>query len=260
MSNDQPIDILAGFKTKENKFTGKQKVYMEIVAPQLLIDPEALKGQLTEAVGTAIQNAIKTNLLAGLYPDGTPLPPLAPSTIERRQYRDEQYGRTNIETSRGKKSQLRFHYREDESHPRTQRGDAYKRAGRLRRRFHARRLGIWDPRSHPNALPGCESGLLANSVIAKPSRSGGWAVYFTDIRTDRDRSGRSAVERVLGRGHQWAPALMKRPDIQHMLKYILDRALTRKIAKAWAEARGIYERAARIEGELQQFSEERPED
>jgi hypothetical protein len=183
-------------------------VTIEFTAPQLMVridDPEAMKG-----VAEACALVMRENMLAGLTPSGTPLPPAKASTIRRRKYRELQgkrEGDVSPRYSRSSKSSRKF----------------YRNAKRSYFKRYKTRLGIFDP-SGPGIIRGkfgVESGLLAQSLVGLPSGNGKYRVVAANARSIVDsKSGESAMTRVFGRGgiKTWSKHAMRDPRIQEALR------------------------------------------
>jgi hypothetical protein len=195
------IDLFAGLKVA-NRGTRNARMTIEFVAPdmQFSADERAQAGE----VATAIADTIKSNLLTGKAPDGSPLPASAAGTRERREARLEQAARGGAPAAR---------YRDATFIAKAKRNWA--------KRFKAAQSGIQAPQQ--STVFGIESGLLARSVAAAPSKAGGgWTVFFAVVRAKLDRTGASAVLRVFKRIPVWGPNAMAQAKVQAALAGVRD--------------------------------------
>lgn len=216
-----PIDLFGGLEVA-NSGTRSARMVIEFTAPDLQFSFD--ERQHTAGVATAIADTIRGNLLSGRAPDGSPLPAASPGTLERREARLEQAARGGAVSPR---------YRDSQFIARGRRNWA--------KRFKAARLGMQSP-EHGARLFGVESGLLARSVAAAPSKRGnGWTVFFAVLRAKLDRTGASAVLRVFKRIPVWGPAAMADQRVQGALR-----------EAAWTL---LVSRAMRLLNELQRTAE-----
>lgn len=266
MPSPAPIDILAALRAKGmRQDPSKSKSFISWSAPSVFFAAD--EGKLAEDAAKTISHLISTSLLAGQSPDGTALPPLSPATIRRREYRDAQWARTGAVWSKDAKGRTRARWTENGQAEMSwaKQKRAHRRAGRLRRRYKTSRLGLFDPTTMDNTTRGVESGMLAKSVFAKPSRYGTWSVYFADNRARIDRSGKSAVDRVLGtRVESLASAVQNSPEMQRQLQIFAQSLVTHRRAQAAGrllrEARRTVGIGKQIVEQAEQLAEETPED
>jgi len=260
------INLMAGLKQRTLK-SGQTRAFVEIKAEDLTFvnDPEGL----AKGVAEAIRAAISTNLKAGLAPDGSPLPTVAPATVERREYRDMQYatGSTPVNYStdillsipspglswgdKRKQERLNRRLRVEE---RRKRRESRASARGLKGRFTAPKLGEYDPRTHDNLRFGRESGMLADSLIVIAAR-GAWLLRFAMPRGKPDNSGASAVDRVFSRIGLWTQGAQNNPAVQAALRSLANGLVVNKPAESlFLKARGVLSLIRTTFGEVRQIS------
>jgi len=204
------IDIFAGLRRVNagRAGSGRQKVTIEFRVPDLMVnidDREAMKG-----VAEACALVMRENMLAGMTPSGTPLPPSKASTLRRRKYRELQGKREGDVAPRYKRSS-------------TASRKFYRNAKRSYFKRYKTRLGIFTP-GGPGVIHGrfgVESGLLAKGLVGVPSGNGKYQVIAANARSIVDaKSGESAMTRVFGRGGiaTWSKHAMRHPKIQEALR------------------------------------------
>ena len=162
------ISVWSGLQVVRNKRGRNAKVVVEFRAPELVFSPD--EKAIARTLATKLTEVFRAYMLDGRWLDGRPLPSVAGSTIERREYRvlQAQRPRTGME------------------------------ARRFDRRFATKKLGTKYPEASTSGrnLVGLESGTLAGSLAVAPSGRG-MRIFVADVRGKLDRSGSSAWLRVL---------------------------------------------------------------
>lgn len=201
----ETINIMSGFANFGKD--GKIKGVIRIQSEDLIFNPDDKAA--AQQAADAILETIKERLLQGLAPDGQALPPLKPSTLERRAVEERQ-------GARGGQAHPRFH-------------DAEFRTGvakRYRRDYTARSGSFVPVAEHPR---GEVSGLLIESMVARGDRSGkGVTIYVAAKRgrprpalTGRPQEAQSALESVLAGAPIISPQVMQAPKIRKRLGEML---------------------------------------
>ncbi len=193
MSTSTPIDILAGFKSSVNK-SGIRKAAITIRTPDaILFDPTAK--QAAQTLATAIAKQITENLLAGLAPDGSAMPPVSGGTAEWRKRESAQGARGGEALGIYKDSTFR------------------SRAKRNYQRDYRSRLGTFTPQE--GGPRGVVSGLLAKSFAARAASDGKGFVIFVAARRGQPRPGETvaAIETVFRGVPVWNSKAMEQPSI-----------------------------------------------
>lgn len=190
-----PVDLFGVLRAKMGR-RGTAKAYIELTrAPGtvLVADPDTLGEPIAAAIAAQIRDA----MLAGRAPDGSVLPRVAASTVRRREYRDRQFA--GQARQRGKKvAFVRHRMRRMMALPGVAKTE--RQQYRLKLRYRALRLGLFDPRAFDNVSFGRESGMLAKSITVTSEAPGRWHLFVADNRSRIDRkTGESAAGRVFGR-------------------------------------------------------------
>jgi hypothetical protein len=238
VSSRDEIKLFAGLKrdvlrSKAGK-TRYSRMVVEFKAPDLTFD--AREATLARDVATAIAEHIRDSMLAGTSPGGTPLPQASAATLERRAHRVAQ-------ASRGGGAAPQF------------KQPAFRASARKNyvRRMRAARLGMFEPDRSAQRF-GVESGMLAKSAAAAPSRDGrgGWRVFFAVARAKLDRSGQSAAGRVFARVPVWSAAAMRSPRVQSELRDLRRLLFATRAARLWREAQRAVANVQALAAELEQ--------
>ena len=212
----EPIDVLASLQKVAVTKRGQDQMGLVISTDGLFIHPSLSSRSgvpLAEAeramsadFARAMADTIHDNLTSGRLPDGTPMRPPSAATLERREYRQAQ-------SQRG--GELGPGFKDNTARRRKHRSEGVRR---FKRRFtSSAKTGGGRVNFTPTATPyrGFESGLLSWVRVAQVEGSGHamWAVFFPVKRTVADRTGTSALERVLGGAPLWTERALNQPAI-----------------------------------------------
>lgn len=223
MSNGPIISLVQGFKDIKHKgVVVGQKSTIDI---QVTVTKDAYinldERTIAASLAQDLQRQFQQNMLDGLKPDGTPLPAIAASTVERRAYREAQAGRGGQRSARYKNPL-----------------DRAETVKRFNRRFTTVKLGKFTPGGMP-PLSGLESGTLVASM--KVANDGdGFKIYFANVRAVKDKTGQSAVERVLRKwGTIFSEQGMNQIGIRRALQKAVDMTLANDIKQLLKEAKKV---------------------
>lgn len=199
----KPISLMAGLKDVSRRSKGGKVTQRTAISVQILDDgwfDPTLKEQV-EAAATAIAKSLGDSLHAGLRPDGTTMPPIAPATVESRRRIVDAFPHTKSRA--------------------------------IRSEFRAPRLGTFRPET--GGPRGVFSGMLASSFSARADRDGkGFTVYVASKRGQPEPGDTlSAIQRVYRNTPLWSPSAMER--IKGALKAAFG-ALISKDARRFARA------------------------
>lgn len=212
---ERTIDIFAALRTKQPE-RGRARTFVEFKAPDVVfsVDEQKVAGD----VAAAITEALRENLLNGLDFNGRPLPPVSAATAERRDYR--------VRQAQGKPTK------------------------ELLRRFTTAKLGTFLPSGEygGNRWVGVESGLLAKSIKAV-AEGGAWRVFVAGVRGLVDRSGRSALTRVMEKLGPLTGAIGELPKVQQALRALPGRLFLSRVERTLQQLKKMGETGQRL-GEL----------
>lgn len=233
----KPISLLGSIKRldKVAKNPSKTpKVAIEFRTPDgdLLFNPD--EQPLAREFAKALAETVKENLLAGLAPDGSSMPGIAPSTEEQRERLEEQ-GQRGGYPANIKDPKLRAQAKK-----------------RFDDQFTAKRLGSFTPKA--GGPRGVLSGMLAASFSARPRKDGtGFIVYVAAKRGKPDRGDiSSALERVF-EGVALGPNVMNQPKVRAAAERAAARLFGDAMSRISDEAKEALER-------LQDLAEQAQED
>ena len=216
------IDLFAALRRTGGRYSKKlgrsvgNKAVIEFTPPDLHFHHD--EAALAQGAAAAITEIIKSNMLAGKAPDGSPLPAVSAATVKRREYRDKQAANGGKPTAMKNEKKIARGLRS------------------WQRRFRSAQLGEFTPLAHGNDRFGLESGLLAASPRAVPGPAGTWHVFFANNRGLIDVKGSSAMERVFSRITIWSDQANRQPAMQKSLQRLADGLIAVRALKILAEA------------------------
>lgn len=215
----KPINLTAvlGKRKTITKTGEKFKVTIHIKADELWFNPD--EKAVSAKMANAIVEQIKDNLKSGRAPNGSPMPHIAASTIEWRKDEEAQ-GRLGGRPVRKNKD-----------------SKVVSEAVRNYNKDYRSRVGSFTPRS--GGSRGVVSGMLLNSIVARPDRSGkGFTIYVAARRgVARPGEALTAMESVFGRTLNTTNLNVERqPKTAAALKQVEKRILNQKIAEVLKDA------------------------
>jgi hypothetical protein len=209
--SDEPINIMAGLKDLSPSKNPGTKMGIVIRSDELWFDPD--DKPMAKAIAAACVVQIRMNLEQGQGPNGSPLPGMTRSTLERREKEAALAGRGGIAHPRYHNAEFRHLVQNN-----------------YQRDYTAPKLGAFTPFS--GGPRGILSGMLSKSFAARPAKDGkGVTVYVAAKRgaprpgTVRPGETKSALESVFGNVPIWDDSAMHSPKMRGAMEAAAGRML-----------------------------------
>lgn len=208
-----PINLMAGLKDLGPKGKPGQKMGIEIRSDDLWFDPD--DKALAKAIANACLVQIREQLEQGNAPNGTPLPSVKSTTLDRRDVEVAQADRAGV-------AHPRYHDQEFRTHV----------LGNYTRDYTAPRIGVMTPKD--GTKRGIVSGMLVKSFAARPAKDGKGVLIFVAKIRGAPRPGRvrpaeklSAIESVFAGVPVWDDSAMHSPQMRKAMKEAADNLLSK---------------------------------